>query len=152
MLSLDAFDLDELAGALADQENFDSHWLLDRRTGEVWMWTADGESDEDEELDREHLVEIEPIPSHEWYADLADFAAGVGDEELRGRLAAAVEGSGAFRRFRDAVWETPYEAAWNEWRGVRSRRRAVLWLADEELVDAAAAEAYVAEHPDPALP
>lgn len=152
MLTLDAFDLDELASALAEQDSFDHHWLLNTATGALEYWSLDDGGDTEDEITGPDLVEIEPIPSREWHVDMADYADRVSDVGMRRLLAAALEGPGSFRRFRDALWDTPHEAAWNEWRDVRSRRRAVQWLIDEELVDAESARAYIAEHPDPAVP
>jgi len=85
---------------------------------------------------------------------MADFAAGVSDDRAARRLARAIQGRGAFRRFKDELHEEHPELlpAWYEFRDVRARRRAVEWLVDRSLVDDEAAHRYLVEHPDPELP
>ncbi|MGH3480412.1 MAG: hypothetical protein ACRDQD_26705 [Nocardioidaceae bacterium] len=66
------------------------------------FWTSDtgidGENPvEIDELDR---IVIDPIPSYIWYQDMADFAEGISDAVAGRRLARALQGRGAFRRFR----------------------------------------------------
>ena len=72
MLDLDAFDLDEVATAVADQTDFDHRWLIDPKSGEVVFWTSDtgidGENSVD--LDELDLVVIDPLPSYVWYQDM----------------------------------------------------------------------------------
>jgi hypothetical protein len=51
--------------------------------------------------DLDPLVSIEPLPSYVWYRDMADFAEGITDERAGRRLARAIDGKGAFRRFRN---------------------------------------------------
>jgi hypothetical protein len=48
-----------------------------------------------------NLICIDPLPSHVWYQDMADFAERVSDDRAGRRLARAIEGKGAFRRFKD---------------------------------------------------
>jgi hypothetical protein len=56
-----------------------------------------------DELD--HLVAIEPLPSYVWYEDMVDFVEGISDERAGRRLGRAIQGKGAFRRFRDELHE-----------------------------------------------
>ncbi len=46
-----------------------------------------------------------PLPSYVWYQNMAEFADGVGDERAGRRLARAIQGKGAFRRFKDRLHE-----------------------------------------------
>jgi hypothetical protein len=41
MIDLSAVDLDELAMALADQDGFEHHWLIDPDSGRILLWTED---------------------------------------------------------------------------------------------------------------
>lgn len=78
----------------------------------------------------------------------------LGDEQAARRLARALRGKGAFRRFKDELHEEYPELlpAWHAFRDARARRRTVLWLAEHELVEDAAATRFLDEHPVPAVP
>jgi hypothetical protein len=113
-------------------------WLINPETGEIAFWTADtgidGQTPVD--LDDLDLVCINPLPSWVWYQDMADFAEAVTDERAGRRLARAIEGKGAFRRFKDELHEEyPHLlAAWYAFRDARAERR------------------FLADRPDPDLP
>ena len=85
---------------------------------------------------------------------MADFADRISDAAAGRRLARAIQGKGAFRRFKAELHEEYPQLlpAWYAFRDVRARRRAVEWLVDNSLVDDDAAKRFVAEHPDPDLP
>ena len=97
---------------------------------------------------------IDPLPSWVWYQDMADFAEAITDERAGRRLARAIQGKGAFRRFRDELHDEHPELlpAWYAFRDVRANRRAVEWLADNSLIDDDDASRFLAGHPDPDLP
>ncbi|MEU5942159.1 UPF0158 family protein [Micromonospora sp. NPDC047548] len=80
---------------------------------------------------------------------MADFAERVSDEAAGRRLARAIQGKGAFRRFRDELHEEyPHLLpAWYAFRDVRAQCRAVEWLIDNLLVDDEAGERFVTEQP-----
>ena len=156
MLSLDAIDVEEIATALAGQTDSDYRWLVNPATDEVAFWTSDlgidGENPVD--LDELDLIVIDPLPSYIWYQDMAEFADTITDERAGRRLARAIQGRGAFRRFKDELNEE-YPGllpAWYAFRDARAIRRAVEWLADNSLIDDDAAERFLASHPDPELP
>jgi hypothetical protein len=85
---------------------------------------------------------------------MADFAYGISDRAAGRRLAGALQGRGAFGRFKNQLYEHLPEliSPWHTFRDVRAQRRAVDWLLDEGLIDANAAEKFAADHPDPRLP
>ena len=156
MLDLGSLDLKEIGNALADQTDYEHRWLIDPRTGEIVFWTADtgidGKAPVD--LDELDLVRIDPLPSWVWYQDMADFAEAITDERAGRRLARAIQGKGAFRRFRDELHDEHPELlpAWYAFRDVRANRRAVEWLAGNSLIDDDDASRFLAGHPDPDLP
>ena len=159
MLSLAQVDLDDIAQALSDQTDYEHRWLLDPATGELHVWTSDTGLDgqgalDGDELEETDLLAIDPLPSYVWYRDLADFAERISDDQAARRLERAIRGRGAFRRFRDELFEEYPDlvSVYQGFRDVRARRRAVEWLLDEGLVDQGEAERYLAEHPDPELP
>jgi hypothetical protein len=86
--------------------------------------------------------------------DMADFAETITDERAGRRLTRAIQGKGAFRRFKDELHEEYPDLlpAWYAFRDVRAKRRAVQWLADNSLIDDDAATRFLANHPDPDLP
>ncbi|HSK25893.1 MAG TPA: hypothetical protein VK894_03180 [Jiangellales bacterium] len=103
MLDLGSLDLDEIATALADQDAYEHRWLVDPRTGQLAFWTSDSGIDGGTpvDLDELDLIPIDPLPSYVWYQDLADFVERISDDRAGRRLARAIQGRGAFRRFRD---------------------------------------------------
>src|SRR4051794_23719513 len=138
MLDLGRIDVEEIAEALADQTDYEHRWLIDPRTGEVVFWTSDTGIDGQNpvEIDELDLVAIDPLPPHVWYQDMVDFADRISDEMASDRLKVALQGHGAFRRFKNQIYE--YHPAlispWQALRDVRARRRAVEWLLDQGLI------------------
>jgi hypothetical protein len=156
MLALSKLDLEEVAGALADQTDYEHRWLIDPETGEILYWTRDGGVDGETPVDLDELdtVPIDPEPSHVWYQDMVDFVEGISDERAGRRLGRAIEGRGAFRRFKDCLHEdfpdlVPF---WYAFSDVRAKRRAVEWLIDNSLVDNPEARSFLADLEDPDLP
>lgn len=157
MLEIDKFDLDEIATALADQNAYDEHrYLINPETGEVVFWTREGGIDGKTPVDCDDLdlVAIHPLRSYVWYQDMADFTELVSDEQAARRLARAIDGRGAFRRFKiELNEEYPHLLpAWYAFRDNRATRRAVQWLLDESLISDDTADRFRAEHPDPDVP
>jgi Uncharacterised protein family (UPF0158) len=160
VLELSSLDLEEIADALPDQTDYEHRWLINPQTGEIVFWTADtgidGQTpvDLDDLVDDRDLVCIDPLPSWVWYQDMADFAEAVTDDRAGRRLARAIQGRGAFRRFKDELHEEHPDLlpAWYAFRDARARRRAVQWLADNSLIDDEVADRFLAGHPDPDLP
>lgn len=155
MLELSRLDLEEIASALQDQNDYDHLWFLNPDTGEVVFWTRDGGVDGETPVDPDELdlVRIEPLPSYVWYQDMADFADAISDARAGRRLELAIRGRGAFRRFKDVLHQHPrLVPAWHAFSDTRARRRAVDWLDDHSLVDHEATDRFLAEHPDPDLP
>ena len=83
----------------------------------------------EEELDR-----YEPIPkaeSYEGYRDMQAFIATVEDDHLSELLEVAINGKGAFRRFKDVLLNYPEERErWFQFKDDRMKERALEWLDD----------------------
>ena len=156
MLDLSSLDLEEIATALADQTDYEHRWLINSATGEVVFWTSDtgidGQTPVD--LDELDLISINPLPSYIWYQDMADFADKISDEHARQRLARAIRGKGAFRRFKAELHEEYPQLlpVWYAFRDARAHRRAVEWLADNSLVDDDAATRFLDGYSEPNVP
>ena len=70
--------------------------------------------------------------SRDAYRDMADFTAELTDQRVRGDLAAALEGKGAFRRFQDALnRHDTYRVRWRVFSTERRSGRARAWLANQ---------------------
>jgi hypothetical protein len=137
---------DDLEMALTANED---EWTcyLDVRTGEVQMVAIDRLAIDDvgptvEEidagLDAGCLIAIEPIGSSAEYGWMAEFAASVTNARLRDRLEVALDGRGAFRRFKNVLFDAPAERErWFAFRDRRLRAAAREWLADQGIEPAA---------------
>lgn len=155
VLDLNDIDLASLCEALEDH-SWDHEWWFDPATGHVEPSFADSELAAEvgeEHPDDRGFVRIEPLPSSEGYRDMEEFIGRVRDPRARDLLARAIAGRGAFRRFKDTLFEFPeLREAWFGFRDARVQRRAIEWLADEGFVDREQAERAVSERPDPNLP
>ena len=65
------------------------------------------------------------------YRDMAEFIDTVTDLDLADRLGIAIQGRGAFRRFKDTLARWPAELEWYGFSDDRQRGRARAWLAEE---------------------
>ena len=158
MLDLNVLDLGAITSALSDQADYEHMWLIHSQTGEIVFWSAetgiDGHTKIDpDDLDPE-LIGIRPLPSWVWYQDMEEFARGITDDRAGRSLARAIQGRGAFRRFKDKLNEEYPNLlpAWYTFSEARALRRAVEWLVEEELVDQEIADRYQTDHPEPDLP
>jgi predicted nucleotidyltransferase len=148
VLDLKAVDLGDLANALEDH-SYEHSWWLDRDSGEVVLWSDYFHEQGEPDPESRGLLPIEPIPSYEGYGDMQDFIALVRDPRARELLERAIEGRGAFRRFKDTLLEFPdLREAWFKFHDARMERRALEWLADEDLVEREAAEQAMPEDPE----
>jgi predicted nucleotidyltransferase len=87
------------------------------------------------------------------YGDMEDFIERVRDSRARDLLERAIAGRGAFRRFKDTLFEFPeLREAWFKFRDARMERRAIECLVDEDLVKPEIAEPAITERTDPDLP
>jgi uncharacterized protein UPF0158 len=158
VLDLSTLDLDEIATALADQNDYEHCWLINQQTGEIVFWTRDTGIDGHHPIDLDDLdpglLGIDPLPSHVWYQDMADFADRISDDRAGGRLVRAIRGKGAFRRFRDELHQEHPDLlpVWYAFRDNRAKCRAVGWLLDHDLIDQDTADDFLDNHPDPTLP
>jgi len=111
---------------------------LDVRNGEVHMvpidrFGGDEELLSEEEIDADlaagHLIHVEPLGSSVEYGWMAEFAGTVGNARLRDLLEVALDGRGAFRRFKDVLHDYPAERdGWFAFRDGRMRAAARDWL------------------------
>ena len=130
-------DLEELDGVLEGDPGSGSG-RLDLLTGEVWPAAAieyareTGEEDEDTGDDPDRWLWVHNTGSRAGYRDMVEFIDTVTDPERADRLGIAIQGRGAFRRFKDTLSRWPGELdRWYGFSDDRQRGRARVWLADQ---------------------
>lgn len=127
-------DFDDMQMALEDRDG-EGAWFLDLDTGEVIRLSDDGdELQEQIERSADRYLEIPYQGSEAGYRDMAEFIASVDDNRLRALLDTAIQGSGAFRRFKDALRSHPDERErWFAFQQECVQRRIRRWLDSEEI-------------------
>ena len=82
--------------------------------------------------DPQRYIAIDAIPSRIQYQWLDEFIKSIEDESVRGRMEAAINGKGAFRRFKDILLTLPDERRrWFEYRDQMMRQRIVEWVREQ---------------------
>ena len=133
-------NLDELCEAMEDS-SYENEYFLDLETGEI-LFISDYTDDEETgelkdriEEDSDHYERIPKAESHEGYQEMVDFIATVDNEHLVELLEVAINGKGAFRRFKDVLLNYPEERErWFKFKDERMEERALEWLDDIDVV------------------
>ncbi|MEI6915428.1 MAG: UPF0158 family protein [Armatimonadota bacterium] len=124
----------EEAGAEADESELDAkfdEWLDDY---DCQDWQEDSIRDAVliERGGAKRFIHTPHQDSRDGYSDMADFAETVANERMQGLLAVALHGKGAFRRFKDVLYDYPDEQKrFFEFSAQRLKDRMVEWLNDE---------------------
>ena len=130
-------DLKMLGTVMEGDLSMSSGGYLDLCTGEVYddsatdpmLVGAEAAIEVDEEPDR--WLRFDRTGSRDGWRDMAAFAERQRDPALRERLERAIEGKGAFGRFRDLVHEENLAEQWYAYSTDRQMGRAREFLADE---------------------
>ncbi len=129
-------DLEELA-IIREGDPMDGGGRIDLRTGEVWHRAAIeyareiGGVDDDESDDADRWLWVDCEGSHDGYRDMELFIGTVDNTDRADRLDVAIQGRGAFRRFKDVLARWPDELdRWYAFCEDRQRGRSRAWLAD----------------------
>ena len=133
-----SIDKDMLETAMEDSD-LAHKYFLNLVTGEVIFFSDYlGLSEEDERLLEEidgsnDYVAIERIPSHEayqWMVDFVDEMVAPVDEDAAEKLSIALNGKGAFRRFKDTLHRIDHQwlQAWYQWRDKQLEAALHEWL------------------------
>ena len=129
-------DIEELCEAMEDS-SYEHEYYLDLDNGEILFLSEYMDDEETRKLKdqiEEDFDRYERIPeakSHEGYEDMVDFIATVKDEHLAELLEVAINGKGAFRRFRDVLLNYPEERErWFQFKDDKTQERALEWLDD----------------------
>jgi hypothetical protein len=126
-----AVDWVELEGAL-ENNSPELHSFLNTVTGDVIRIFEGGEKSETRlkqvETSYDYLY-IEPVSSREQYRWMEEFIEIVEEPTLKDKLNIAIDGKGAFRRFKDVLVGYPDERErWFEKRSAQLRRHMRTWL------------------------
>jgi hypothetical protein len=129
-------DLEELSGLIEGDPAGNEGGFLDLQTGELApafmtdeaMVGEDAALEVDAEPDRWLQVFCEG--SRAGWEDMATYAAAVADSHLREQLERAIEGKGAYRRFRDLIGDEGLTQAWQDFSDERQMGRARAYLAE----------------------
>jgi hypothetical protein len=82
----------------------------------------------------ERFLRVPVADSREGYLDMEEFVETVQKPAVQMRLAQALRGKGAFRRFKDALLSYPQERErWFAFQNERIRQRVLDWLASEHI-------------------
>ncbi len=132
-------DLEMLSTVLEGDPGISTGGYLDVRTGQVY-------TDEDAdpavvgqdaainiEDDPDRWLRLEPTGSREGWRDMVAFATRQHDQVLSARLEQAIQGQGAFGRFRDLVHDEDLTEQWSAFSTDRRIGRARAFLADHHL-------------------
>lgn len=129
-------DLDELGSHLEGSGGeLEPRMRLQVATGEFWpdrynFEATTGKPLPDDSDDPDAWLVVDPQGSRDGYRDMQVFTATIADRRLADRLDNALEGRGAFRRFRDMLADREDEAErWQVFSDERVRGRARSWLA-----------------------
>ena len=127
-----------------DDNSFMCDWYFDRDTDDVTFITTDDYLEEEEEIkqlieedeDGERFIYISPLPSSDSWQIMKDFILEQDDlnDTVQSLLLRAIQGSGAFRRFNDAIDDVGIRDRWYTYKNMQDRKRALQWLKDHELI------------------
>lgn len=130
-------DLDALVAVLDSDPMLTPGGYLDLSTGEAVPadLTDPAEVGEDYAVDVEaepdRWLRVESGDSRDGWQDMAAFVDRQRDDDLQGRLGRAIQGRGAFRRFREMIGDEGLSAAWEAFSTDRQWGRARVLLAEE---------------------
>ena len=131
-------ELEEIYQELGNGEDLDDARVSEairQRDVPDWMREVLEEADRVERGFGTRYVRVPQYETHEAYRDMEDFILTVGDERLRERLSNAIDGCGAFGRFKRVLSAYDDERErWFAFKDARLRERIVAWLADEGIV------------------
>lgn len=122
-------DLDEFVSVIEDS-SYGTELFFDLETGDILFFTDDmPEETQKVENDPDRFVEVPRIQSRESYRHMQDYIELVEDPHLQELLSIAIDGSGAFRRFKDVLLNYPEERqAWFDYKTSRLREFIFDWL------------------------
>ncbi len=145
--------LNEVVDAI-DSATEEHVYYVDKRTGEIILLTSeDIEAAEDDELlseypdwQRESILKArEVLGSSEGFSQLPDqfdvheykimenFCLAFEDRQVRQDLLRRIKGTGAFKRFKNAIYSMGIDNAWYEFKRTELEKIAIEWLEEQKI-------------------
>lgn len=128
--------LSEIIDAI-EMTDRESEYFLDKQTGEiVWINEIAMEREEWEEacdtLDEHGFYRLPTSFDINEYSIMEDFVYSLPKSQCE-RLARAISGRGAFRRFKGSIRQMGIEEQWYEYQGDAYKRMAIKWCEENEI-------------------
>ena len=106
---------------------------LDRDTGAVLVFYGESEDEQERHRQVKHntarYLEVAPVPPKDQYKWMEKFISTLTDDELRDRVLVAIDGKGAFRRFKDLLVHYPgVRERWFAYRGLHLHAYINEWI------------------------
>ncbi|MEX0660152.1 MAG: UPF0158 family protein [Balneolaceae bacterium] len=127
-----------------DDNSFMNDWYFDKEKNEVTFITEYDDLEEQEEVKQlieddeggDRFIYIDPVGSSESWQYMEDFIHEQQDldDTVQSLLLRAIQGSGAFRRFNDAIDDVGIRDRWYAYKNRLDRERALEWLKDHDLI------------------
>lgn len=133
VIFIEDYGVDQLEELLADEGSEDIESVLQAQT-------------DLSDIDRQQLLDVARVEgdadkryrmipkqdSRDGYQDMQEYIWSLEDEHLRELLEVAIQGSGAFRRFKDVLYRYPEaQENWFRFRDERQKRRMTDWFSSE---------------------
>jgi hypothetical protein len=108
--------------------------MLQQRDLPAWKREALDETHQVEQDYGTRYIAVPRVDSRAGYRAMEDFIETVADRRLQAQLAHAIQGRGAFRRFKDVLFTHPGERErWFAFSTARVRERMLAWLENEDI-------------------
>jgi len=127
-----------------DDNSYTAEWYFDKKENEVTFITEYDDLEEQEEVKQlieddeagERFIYIDPVGSSESWQHMEDFILEQDDldDTVQSLLLRSIQGSGAFRRFKDAIYDVGVRDRWYAYKNRLDRERALEWLKDQNLI------------------
>ena len=135
VIFVEDYVVDQLEELLADEDGEDLETVLQSKTDlsdidrQQLLDAARTERDTD---NRYRMIPKQD--SRDGYRDMQEYIGSLEDEHLQELLEVAIQGSGAFRRFKDVLYRYPEaQENWFKFRDARLKMRMVAWLESEDI-------------------
>jgi hypothetical protein len=132
-------DLSELELAF-ENASWEAEYYLDRETGEIiligsMITTSSGVTQQIQNVtDKDRYLQVPHAVPRDGFRDMERFVETVKDVGLHQALSVAVNGKGAFRRFKDVLHDYPQERErWFRFQADRVQQRVLEWLDSEDI-------------------
>lgn len=141
-ITLSSFLLGEVEAALNDS-SYEITWYLDLQEETVTfiseMYAFDEQQEISEEIEKDEegrFIEIPGQTSREAWQQMEQFILSLDDqdENTRNQLMNAIQGKGAFGRFKDMVYDMELRDRWLEFKNRQDRKKALEWLQSQDLI------------------